>query len=140
MLRICSLTALAALALGLPRLAAAQSSKSAGEEAVVAMVQSYHQAVEAKDETALREDVYHGEIPGENRRFLRALFDRTEQLDLALETRELRVELDRAVAVIDCTINFRHATTGERKTAHYSLRLIFEPDASGWRLKKFERV
>lgn len=131
---------LTSLLLGAPQLATAQGAGASPEDAVFAMVETYQQAIEAKDESSFRRDLYRGEIPGDDRRFLRALFDRTEHLNVELETRELRIEEDRAMAVIDCTLTFRHSTTGEQKTAHYTLRLIFEPSEAGWRLKKFERA
>jgi len=132
--------ALTVLTLGAADFAAAQEVPPLPERTLVAMVETYHQAMQDKDETRFREDLYQGPIPGENKRFLRALFDRTEELSMSLETRELEVDGERAVAVVDCTLYFLHSTTGEQKTAHYRFRLIFEPGEEGWRLKKFERA
>lgn len=132
--------AIAVLTIAAADFAVAQEAQQPPEQALAAMVETYYQAMQDKDETRFREDLYQGPIPGENKRFLRALFDRTEELSMSLETRELEVDGERAVAVVDCTLNFLHSTTGEQKTAHYRFRLIFEPGEDGWRLKKFERA
>jgi hypothetical protein len=130
---------LVAMVLGAPRSGSAQDSEALNEQVLVAMVQTYNQAVEAKDEAVLRDDLYRGPIPGDNRRFLRALFTRTEQLSVTYEPRGLEFKEDGAVATIECTLSFRHARTGEQKTTRFRLRLIFEPSENGWRLKKTER-
>jgi hypothetical protein len=119
--------------------AAAQDTPLPDQE-LIAMVETYGQAMQEKSEVRFLIDLYQGPIPGENKRFLRALFDRTEELSMLVETRELEVDGERAVAVIDCTLHFLHSTTGEQKTAHYRFRLIFESGVDGWRLKKFERA
>ena len=131
--------AFVAVVLGAPRTAEAQDSEALPEQVLVAMVQTYNQAVQAKDEEVLRDDLYRGPIPGDNQRFLDALFNRTEQLSVTYEARGLEFNDEGAVATIECTLSFRHATTGEQKTTRFKLRLIFEPSENGWRLKKTER-
>ena len=134
------ITLAAAILLGAAPIASAQNAEPSTEDVLVLLVETYHQAVQMKDEARLRDDLYQGAIPGEDQRFLRAVFDRTEQLSFALEIRELDVHADHAQAIVDSVLTFRHATTGQQRTARYTLRLIFKRTDDGWRLERFERV
>lgn len=130
---------LAVAVLGAPDTARAQDSVATSQQVLVAMVQTYNRAVQEKDESVLRDDLYRGPIPGDNQRFLNALFTRTEQLSVTYEPRGLEFDDEGAIATIECTLSFRHTRTGERRTTRFKLRLIFEPSETGWRLKKTER-
>ena len=110
------------------------------ETTLASLLETYRLAVEREDDAALRHDLYRGEIPRDNEALLRKLFQYADELSVALVTRELEIAGDRARAVIEQSISFRHSVTGERRQTRLTLRMEFERTGDGWLLRSFERV
>jgi hypothetical protein len=110
------------------------------ETMLAALLETYRLAVEREDDAALRHDLYRGEIPRDNEALLLKLFQYADELSVALVTRELEIVGDRARAVVEQSISFRHSVTGERRQTRLTLRMEFERTGGGWQLRSFERV
>jgi hypothetical protein len=110
------------------------------ETTLATLLETYRLAVEREDDTALRHELYRGEIPRDNEALLRKLFQYADELSVALVTRELEIAGDRARAIVEQSISFRHSVTGERRQTKFTLRMEFERTGDGWQLRSFERV
>ncbi len=110
----------------------------APEEAIGTLLEMYRLALEAEDTAALRRDVYKGEIPADDRDFLRQLFSRVQDLSVTLERRSLDISGDGAEAQIGQKMEFR-LRTRERRRLTWSMGMRFERSDAGWRLVELER-
>lgn len=106
--------------------------------AIVAVLDSYRRAVEAEDLERLRDDLYGGELPEQDSRYLTIWFDNADMLEVQLEPLAIDVNDGRASALVRQTMRFRLSRTAERRTVRLQLRIRLEQSGRGWQVRELK--
>lgn len=104
--------------------------------AIAALLDAYREALESEDLQYMRDEIYGGDLPVEDSRYLEVWFDRTEELEVQLEPVTVNFEDGRAQAVILKTMTYRLTRTHEKRTLRLELQMLFEREAGTWRLSR----
>ena len=108
------------------------------ETQIAALLDEYRRALEGEDLGQMRDLVYHGELPADDREFLELLFGRTEQLRVETEPLAIDVQNDHASAVVRQTMRFRLKPSYESKKLRLDMRMQLERQGGGWRVTRVE--
>jgi hypothetical protein len=109
------------------------------EQIVAGMVARFRVLLEAENESAISSELYKGEIPGNDRRILNAIFGGADEIEITRFDPELNVDGNRARADIQLRMRFRQGTTREWRQRDLKLRLDFESSGPAeWRLRRLD--
>lgn len=123
---------------GTEGVAEAVPERVAPEPTISALLESYRSALQNYDRDRLEGEVYGGEIPEEDARYLRIWLESTTDLSVALEALDLVSEGGRVRVTVRQLMRYRLRRTGRDRRAQLTLTLTFEPLAQGWRLADLE--
>jgi hypothetical protein len=117
-----------------------EAGATSDEVAIGDLIERFRQAFELEDLERMGAEVYKGEVPSGDARFLRdAFFDRADSIRAELRLEDLRFDGLAAVAHVEINIEFRQARTRQSETYRQRLRLQFVSGPDGWRLERLRR-
>lgn len=108
-------------------------------QVITALIARFRAAAEAEDFLALSEQCYRGDVPAEDRKLLRQIFDRAE--GISIDTGGQAFEMGETAGTIEAKaqLKYRLSSTGEAQSMR--VRLIFSDAGSkgNWRLLRVKR-
>ncbi len=104
---------------------------------IAALLDDYQLALEREDLQSLRQ-IYGGELPSDDLRYLTLWFDRTDELNVSIASPVIDIENGNALAVIQQTMTYTLAPTQQRRTLNVTVRMEFVRGDRGWQLAKLD--
>ena len=110
-------------------------------EVLTGMVERLRELLEQEDMQGIGRELYHGEIPSDDQRLIRNIFDGADDLVVRLASSpRLSIGDASATAVIEFRMDFTQTRTRQRyENYKRELRLRFSRTGDGWRLERLEK-
>jgi len=105
--------------------------------AIAAVLDDYRLALEREDLQSLRQ-IYGGELPSDDLDYLKLWFDRTDGLDVSIETPDIDIQNGNALAVVQQTMTYTLAPTQQRRTVSVTVRMEFVRRNGEWQLTSLD--
>ncbi len=117
---------------GLP---ATEQPAVSAEGAISAMVDRFSELFEQEDLRVMGVELYRAQVPSEDRKFLVAVFDRADEIQVVRLERNLNVEGTSATADVRLRMRFQQSRTGVPGERDLRLEMNFASSPDGWRLE-----
>jgi hypothetical protein len=101
------------------------------EAAIVAVLDAYARAIESEDLQLLRE-LYGGEVPQEDLRYVEIWLERTDNLQVAGDPTSIELQEDAARAEVSFTMTFRFKRTNELRVARLKVPMQLVYSGGAW--------
>jgi hypothetical protein len=103
------------------------------------VLEAYRRLIESEDLEALGRELYGGQVPDDDARMLRRIFESAEELQVEMGDHDLKVEGNRAVVDVEYPMRYVLARTKRAQRFTLKLRMTLEAGPSGWRLVALEQ-
>ena len=105
--------------------------------AIALLLDDYRLALEREDLQSFRE-MYGGELPSKDLRYLKLWFDRTDELNVSIASPNIDVENGNALAVVQQMMTYTLAPTQQRRTVIVTVRMEFVRRDGDWKLANLD--
>jgi hypothetical protein len=102
------------------------------------VLEQYRLALEQEDLEALAH-IYSGELPAQDARMLRRIFDSAEEIRVEMKAGEYKMEGTRAIVDVEFPMRYVLARTKRAQQYTLKLRMTLEQLGEGWRLLALEQ-
>jgi len=105
------------------------------EQTIAGMIDRFGELFAREDLPLMGVELYRRSIPGDERGFFIAVFDRADGIEVVRLDRSLTVEGTSATADVQLRIRFNQSRTGAPGERDIAFRMRFVSDLGGWRLE-----
>jgi len=116
-----------------------RTGTDSADEAIRALIERFRLAYEQEDVEGMRADVYGGELPADDARYFRVVFERADDIQARAHIENLEAGESTARARLQLALRFRQARTRQLQETTENLQLQFRREAEGWRLEGLRR-